>query len=109
MAGGIRIYGLNCCKEDALKDLSPGMSTHIVEHITSEFPSVKGIKNRSDNHLQEWHTDDPAWDLLVSADPFQSYFLFPDHLPRQIIPALHTGTSLVRVAFKIQPKQDSYL
>lgn len=47
LAGFVRIYHLNCSKEDALKDLSHGKVTHIVEHIIRELPSVKGINNRS--------------------------------------------------------------
>lgn len=82
MAGFVRIYHLNCSKEEALKDLSHGKVTHIVEHIIRELPSVKGINNRSDKHLPEWHKADPALDVLASVDPFQCYFPFSDHLSR---------------------------
>lgn len=85
----IRIYGLNCSKEDVLKDLSHDKGTHIVEQIIMEFPSVVSNKNTSDKHLQEWHRADPTLVLLASVDPFQPYFPFSDHFSRCIITALH--------------------
>lgn len=88
MASGIRIDSLNCCKGDALNDLSPGKGTHIVEQITGGFASVKGIKNRSDNHLQEWHTADPAWiswSLQISSSPFAFLTTCPDRLSQPSI------------------------